>query len=98
MVSQAATQACSFLLTRLAEEVRRFQAITYPGHHPGPKKWLLFISGVLDTTQSYLAQVLANPSAPEAQKLLNDAEDLGGLAYRFLSYVSGADAADIPHQ
>jgi hypothetical protein len=98
MASQAALQACSFLLARLAEEVTRHQAITYPGHHPGPKKWLSMTTGVLETADSYLARALSDPSAPTAQNLLNDAEELGEIAYKFLSYASGADATDIPHQ
>ena len=98
MVSQASLQACSFLLARLAEEVARLQTIVYPGHHSGPKKWLRFISGVLDTAEIYLERASTDPSAATAAKALNDAEDLADNAYALLKNFAGADSRDIPHQ
>lgn len=98
MVGQASLQACSFLLARLSDEVARLNSITYPGQHHGPKKWLRFITGVLDTAETYLARASVDPSAPTAAKALNDAEDFGDTAYKLLNHISGADARDIPHQ
>src|ERR1700733_10927201 len=98
MVSRASLQACSFFLARLTEEVSRLQTIVYPGHHHGPKKWLRFISGILDTAEIYLHRAFVDPSAATTAKALNDAEDLANNAYQLLRYFSGADSRDIPHQ
>lgn len=98
MASQASLQACSFFLARLTDEVSRLETVVYPGHHHGPKKWLRFISGVLDTAEIYLERALADPSAASAAKALNDAEDLANNAYELLKNLSGADSRDIPHQ
>ena len=92
---QEARRACAYFLARLESEVERLREIDFPGHHPGPRKWLSFIEGILDTAQQYLG-----PSSGSASQALSvqDAEELGDYAYRFLSHMAGADATQIPHQ
>jgi hypothetical protein len=99
MSARAAGQSCSFFLARLQGEIARLRQVVFPGHETGPRKWLNFISGLLDTASDYL-QKAADPAtqAPDASKLIKDAEVLGGIAYKFLTHVAGADATQIPHQ
>lgn len=99
MSTQAARQACSFFLARLEAEVARLREVDFPGHHTGPRKWVSFIAGILDTGRSYLDSS-ADPATPtdEAAKLIQYAERLGDYAYNFLTHVAGADATQIPHQ
>lgn len=92
-------QACSFLLGRLHREVVRLRAIAFPGHDTGPRKWLNVIAGLLDTASSYLASAQLQGVLPdEASRLIRQAEDLGGEAYKLLTFVAGADSSQIPHQ
>ena len=99
MSNQAARQGCSFFLARLEAEVARLREVTFPGHHTGPRKWLNFVAGVIDTARGYL-EMAANTATPsdQASKLIKDAERLGDLAYKSLTHVAGADATQIPHQ
>lgn len=92
-------QACSFLLGRLRSEIGTLRAIVFPGHHTGPRKWLNFIEGVLDTASSYLVEA-QTPGKLEAEisKLVVDAEELGDEAYKLLQFVAGADSTQIPRQ
>ncbi len=73
--------------------------MVYPGHHPGPAKWLAVIRGVLDTARGYL-DVAADPatSDDDAFTLIGDADFLGQDAYDLLQILSGAEAKQIPHQ
>jgi len=92
-------QACSFLLGRLDREVAKLKALTFPGHHTGPRKWLSFIAGILDTAKSYLAQAETQGfPAAESERLVREAERLGDNAYQLLTFVAGTDATQIPHQ
>ncbi len=71
----------------------------FPGHDPGPRKWLNFISGLIDTATLYLqsaSDLSIDPST--ASKFIQDAEQLGDNAYALLMHVSGEDAGQIPHQ
>lgn len=98
MSDELARRACLFFLERLEAEVGRLGEEPFPGHHTGPRKWLRYISGVIQTAKGYLAQAtLPSPAAPPAD-LVQNAEILAGLAYEWLSYVAGADARGIPHQ
>jgi hypothetical protein len=92
-------QAAAFFLQRLRREVSRLCNVTYPGHHPGPKKWLDVVTGVLDTAVGYLATA-ADPttSDDDASQYIADAEALGSEAYDMLRELDGADADQIPHQ
>ena len=95
----ASLQACSFLLGRLDREVGKLRAQAFPGHHTGPRKWLNFIAGVLDTAKSYLEDAQATGVPPQdAATLVGDAELLGNHAYQLLTFVAGADSTQIPHQ
>lgn len=92
-------QACSFLLGRLEKEVAKLRAVAFPGHDTGPRKWLNFIIGLLETGQGYLDRAQQQDVSPqEAFDLIRDAERLGDHAYQFLNIVAGADATQIPHQ
>jgi len=73
--------------------------VAFPGHHPGPRKWLKFVAGILETGRGYLS-IAAKPTTKpqDAAKLIQTAEQFGGYAYEFLQYVAGADATQIPHQ
>jgi hypothetical protein len=94
-----AQQACSFFLARLEAEISRLRGISFPGHDIGPRRWLNFISGVLDTGRQYLDQSRPPSTAVgKAEQLLEDAETLGERAYVFLKHVTGADATQIPHE
>lgn len=99
MSIQAARQSCSFFLARLEAEVDRLRDLEFPGHHVGPRKWLRFIAGILDTGHHFL-QIAENSATPprDASKLINEAEILGNNAYDFLRHVAGSDATQIPHQ
>ncbi len=92
-------QAAAFFLQRLRREVSRLGSVTYPGHHPGPEKWLDVVSGVLDTAVGYLATA-ADPTTSDdgASQYVTDAEMLGSAAYDWLRELDGADADQIPHQ
>lgn len=93
------SRACSFFLARLEAEVARLRDIAFPGHHTGPRKWLNFIAGILETARGYLLiAASAGTPAPEASKLVQVAEQLGERAYDYLRHVAGADATQIPHQ
>lgn len=99
MSINAARHSCSFFLARLEGEIGKLREFSFPGHHTGPRKWLNFISGVLDTASQYLeASQDQALTTDQASKLVREAETLGHNAYKFLQYVSGADAAQIPHQ
>ena len=94
-----AQQACSFFFARLDAEVSRLRSISFPGHDIGPRRWLTFISGVLDTGRLYLAESRnAGSTAAKAKQLLEDAETIGEHAYEFLKHLTGADATEIPHE
>lgn len=96
---ESARQACLYYLARLRGEVDRLSALTYPGHHHGPKQWLAIVGGVIDTAVGYL-ETAADPLTPDldASALIRDAERLGGNAYDLLQHAHGADASGIPHQ
>lgn len=92
-------QACSFLLGRLQREVARFRALSFPGHDTGPRKWLNLIGGLLDTASSYLeAAEQPATAAIEKSRLISEADHLGGTAYYYLTFVTGSDSTQIPHQ
>lgn len=96
---QASLQACAFLLGRLQREVVRLRAITFPGHDTGPRKWLNFVSGLVDTALGYLEQAqVSQLPAHEAAVLVKEAERLGDGAYKLLTLVAGADSTQILHQ
>lgn len=94
-----ARQACSFFLARLDAETNRLRGISFPGHDIGPRRWLNFIQGVLDTGRIYLEQS-KNSALTErkANELIEFAEIAGSQAYSFLRHVTGADATEIPHE
>ena len=95
----AAAHACSFFLARLRTEITRLRQVVFPGHDTGPRKWLNFISGIIDTAEGYLEKTAeAGKTEAEISKLIKDAEKLGGTAYRYLTHLAGADATQIPHQ
>lgn len=99
MTTELARRSCLFFLQRLHYEVARLQEISFPGHHPGPRKWLKFIGGAIDTARGYLE--LAHQrgiSEADAKALIQWAEILGGEAYEWLNHVAGADATGISHQ
>jgi hypothetical protein len=91
--------AAAFFLERLRGEVARHRSVTYPGHHPGPQKWLNVVAGMLDTASGYLVKA-SNPSTSDgdASQHIKDAEMLGSQAYRLLRELDGAEADQIPHQ
>jgi hypothetical protein len=92
-------QACSFLLGRLQREVARFRALSFPGHDTGPRKWLNLIGGLLDTASTYLEEAeLQATNATDKSRLISEAEHLGGKAYYYLTFVTGSDSTQIPHQ
>lgn len=94
-----ARQACSFFLARLDAETNRLREISFPGHDIGPRLWLNFIAGVLDTGRAYLEQS-KNQAITEAKanQLIEFAEIAGSSAYSSLRHVTGADATEIPHE
>lgn len=99
MSVETAGQACSFFLARLESEIAKLRQVDFPGHDTGPRKWLSFMSGVLDTAAGYLRVAMDPATSPaERSKLVKDAELLGSNAYDFLTIVAGADATQIPHQ
>ena len=76
-----AQQACSFFFARLESEVSRLRSISFPGHDIGPRRWLTFVSGVLDTGRLYLAESRKAGAAPaKTKQLLEDAETIGEQA------------------
>ena len=94
-----ARQACSFFLARLEAETSRLREISFPGHDIGPRRWLNFILGVLNTGRTYLEQSKEGSlSEPDANRLIEFAEIAGTNAYTFLRHVTGADATEIPHE
>ena len=96
---ETARLACSFFLARLRGEASRLLQITFPGHDPGPRKWIRFISGLIDTAEGYLEEAaLASTDPNDASRLINDAENLSDSSYKLLMHVAGADAGQIPHQ
>lgn len=99
MHPQSARESCSFFLARLSAEVARLRAQPFPGHHIGPRKWLNFIQGIVDSGQAHLEES-GKPglSTNDSVHLIAEAERLGGAAYRFMQHVAGADASQIPHQ
>jgi hypothetical protein len=71
----------------------------FPGHHPGPRKWLSLTQGFIDTALGYLTEAAIDGLADDAASdLVKDAEQLGGNAYLLLQHMAGSDAEHIPHQ
>lgn len=98
-MSDTARRTCLFFLDRLGSEIERLNEGSFPGHHTGPRKWLQFTRGLVDTALGYL-QRAADPTLQpeEAAKLLSEAELLGGTAYDWVNFAAGTDARNIPHQ
>ena len=96
---ESARRSCLFFLARLDSDVARLSQIAFPGHHTGPRKWLKYIGGLLETARAYL-DTAADPTKTiaEANDLIQKAEILGSQAYEWLTHVAGADATAIPHQ
>lgn len=98
-MTEPARQAISFFLARLNSELNRLREITFPGHDVGPRKWLGFATGIIDTAQAYIiSSTDAATPAIKAAQLVRDAEILGQHAFTALTHVAGADATQIPHQ
>ena len=99
MTAQAERQFCAFFLARLAHETARSKEATYPGHAVGPRKWLNFVSGLIDTAAAYLNTAARSTTSPaDASKLIREGEKLGDWAYRALGHLAGSDATHIPHE
>ena len=99
MNTQAARHACAYFLARLETEVARLRDAPFPGHDTGPRKWLDFVDGILNTGKGYLEYSgKLGTTEDQVSKLIRDAERLGDQAYNLLTYVAGTDATQIPHQ
>lgn len=98
MPDTRAKLSVKFTLERLRAQASEQSKETYPGDHHGPKKWLALVMGLLDTADDCLGKT-QRPALqrPEIQALIRDAADLCGLAYRCLSFMRGATAADLPY-
>lgn len=99
MHPQSARESCSFFLERLSVEIDRLRERPFPGHDIGPRKWLNFIEGLVDTGGAFLTES-AKPGQTDEAALssITWAEHLGDLSYRLMQHVVGADATQIPHQ
>lgn len=96
---ESARRACSFFLARLRSEVDRLHRLDFPGHHPGPHRWLQLVAGEIDTAEAYLQKsYVTGLKRKFALDRIADAEDLGNEAYELLEHMAGADAEHIPHQ
>jgi len=94
-----ARRACSFFLARLRAEIERLRGGVFPGHHPGPHKWLNLADGFIDTAEQYIQQSYDPNLHPDlAGVKVVEAEDLGDQAYDLLEQMLGSDAEHIPHQ
>lgn len=94
-----ARNGASFFLARLTAQVAQLRSRTYPGHHPGPHKWLACVQGLIDTAVGYLAQAAdAALTSDQAGALVADANLLGNRAYEALQRLEGSGADQIPHQ
>ena len=83
----------------LEGEVTRLRVVPFPGHHTGPRKWLNFVTGLIETGRINLAEAVSkNISLSDKSKVLRVAEDLGEAAYYFLKHIEGAGATQIPHE
>lgn len=99
MAYQAATESCSFFLSRLQNEIDRLRSVPFPGHHTGPRKWLKLIEGLVDTGRACLAaSAKAGITPTDVADVVIKAERFGNVAYKLLQHVAGADASQIPHQ
>ncbi len=88
----------AFYLGRLRSQVRELRGQKYPGNHPGPRRWLSLVSGLLDTAERYLSDSNeASKDESEVRTLITDASHLCSNAYYCLEIMSGADVADLPY-
>jgi hypothetical protein len=73
MKAQAERRFCAFFLARLGHETARFKEIPFPGHAVGPKKWLSFVSGLIDTAIDRLKLAGKSTTSPDdASKLIRE--------------------------
>ena len=93
-----ARRACGFYLARLRTEILRQRTNVFPGHHPGPRKWLNLIAGFVETAESYIKRSVTEADPDLAGFWVIEAEEMGNRAYELLEHMAGADADHIPHQ
>jgi hypothetical protein len=85
-----------FFLDRLRAQTAQLDAQDYPSDHPGPRKWLALVKGLLDTADAYLQTSAARARSLQAREIRNAAE-LASWAYRCLALLRGAGLDELPY-
>ena len=85
-----------FSINRLRAQQADLVERQYPGDHPGPRKWLKLIEGLLDTADN---QLYSSNNKPPDQALrhINDAAELCRNAYTYFNFLEGAGIDDLPY-
>lgn len=87
-----------FVIQRLRNNVAQILTQQVPGGHPGPRKWLAIISGLIDTAAECLDQSENNGlSDDQRNALLVDAALHTRDAYRYIDECRGADVSELSY-
>lgn len=98
MSIERARTSVRYSLERLRLHVYELRALQYPGDHPGPRKWLNLIAGLLDTAEKYLLESADRQVSPDAGlDLARDASALCASAYACLNVMRGSSIEDIAY-
>lgn len=97
MSIERAQLSIKFSIERLRAQTKDLLGQQYPGNHPGPRKWLDLVSGLLETADELLAASRTSSTKDEAISLAKDAANLGKGAYQCLSVMRGATIDELPY-
>src|SRR5438105_13595211 len=97
MSLERARLSVQFIVERLRANVSQAQQQQFPGNHPGPRKWLELVAGLLDTAASYQRKSQKSKLPPQEQRrYLLDALSVSREAYKYLDDLRAAQTTDLP--
>lgn len=91
-----AQRSIKFAIERLRAQTKDLADQQYPGDHPGPRKWLALVSGLLDTADDFLT-VSAEQGTEGSLFLARDAAKFASQAYHSLTVMRGAAIDELPY-
>jgi hypothetical protein len=86
-------RSIKYAIRGLRRHTKSIHDQTFPGDHPGPRKWLNIIFGLLNTAELRLAELGSGDTAV----LLRQASQLTGAAYHYLTVCMGVGLDELPY-